>query len=770
MENYDGLQFEEIKQQISECCCFSGGKAIIMEAYPQFHKLPVKLALDRTRQALGLTVRYGSMPFGGVYDVSNQVMLAMKDATLLPDDLLRIAQQAYSIDAIQKYVKSAEGEKNCIEDLTNSLEAMDRTATSIFKCINPSGEVNDNASVALSKIRKQKKQSQLKIASGLSQYMRTHSSWLQDDIIATRNDRSVVLIKNNFKNTVNGLHYGSSASGQATYVEPAEIIPLNNELQNCIEDERREVQRILHHLSQEVKKDGDRYLANINTLSLLDSIFAKAVWARKHDAVVAEINEDMNLIIEKGRHPLIDPKKVVANSYHIIDPVRTILITGPNTGGKTVSLKLIGLFTVMHLSGMALPCREASIPIYDNVFYDIGDNQSIAEDLSTFSAHIKKLSAICNEATNRSLVILDELGSGTDPVEGQALASAVLDYFRQKQIYTVATTHYSKLKAYGQQYDDIMLARVEFDQINLRPTYRYLENTMGESNALETAARYGMQEEIIEKARWFKSIQQQPEDDLLEKLQKQLELVGQEKEKYEELLKEAEEKKQEVIKEKEKLDADRITILEEARQRAWITVQNAEEEAEEIINELKQQKNYDMAQVARLKHALSQVAEEPEDEEETVEDDRPLQVGDWVKIAMTNQSGEIIAIDKKNATVLCSGTKIRVSVGNITRAVKPQPKKVVSTRTKVTRSSSFRIECNLIGMRVDEALPILDKFMDEALLANAPFVRIVHGIGTGTLRKAVWDKLKKYKFVKKYEYADSANGGSGATIVTLREG
>ena len=474
----------------------------------------------------------------------------------------------------------------------------------------------------------------------------------------------------------------------------------------------------------------------------------------------------MDLLIERGRHPLIDQSKVVANSYHLTSPVHTILITGPNTGGKTVSLKVVGLFTVMHLSGMPLPCQSASIPVYDSIFYDIGDNQSISDDLSTFSAHIEKLAEICRKATRRSLVILDELGSGTDPVEGQALASAILDYFRQKEIYCLATTHYPRVKDYGQQYDDIMLASVEFDQINLKPTYRYRENTVGQSNALEIASRFGLKDEIVEKAREFKQQQQLPQDKLMEDLQQQLELVSQQSETLRMKLEDAEKQKQALEQERKQFYQQRIQQLEQARAEAREIVEDARRESEEIIEELKSQQNYQINEVAKLKHRLNEIVEE-EQEQEAISDE-PLQVGDYVRITLTNQVGEIIEMDKKNATVLCGNARIRSSLANLVKTAKPKPAAVSVKARSASRRKNFNIECNLIGMRVEEAMVILDKFMDDALLARAPFVRIVHGFGTGALRTAVWNRLKKYNFVKKYEHADSAQGGAGATIVTLK--
>ena len=767
-ERFSGLQFAEVKRQITRFCSFSLGITNIEEAQPSFYRLPVVTELKRVEQAIQCTYKYGSMPFGGITDISYPVSLALKDSSLTPLDLLSVADHSYAVKNIKSYIKNCENEKDALLELTDTLETMEKTADEITRCISRSGEINDNASAELSRIRKQIVRTQAMITSKLAEFIQKNGQYLQEDIVATRNGRNVVLIKNTYKNSVAGLQYGTSASGAATYIEPAVIVTLNNDLSMIKEAEGREIARILFNLSQLVKSDGRRYLSNNETLGLLDAVFAKAQWAKANDAIVANTSSNMDLIIEKGRHPLIDPSKVVENSYHIIDPIRTVLITGPNTGGKTVSLKLIGLFTVMHLSGMPLPCREASIPLYDNVFYDIGDNQSIQEDLSTFSAHIKKLAWICRKATNKSLVIVDELGSGTDPVEGQALASAVLEYFRKKQVYTVATTHYAKLKAYGQQYDDILMASVEFDHHRMKPTYRYLENTVGQSNALDIAQRYGFSQEIIDDALRFKEAQQAPEDVVLENLQKQLETAVQEREYLESQINALEKDREEFEKEKEKFARSKQDELDEARLKAHQIIEEAREDAEEIIEELKQQNSYDLNKVAQLKHQLTQLAQE-EEEEFNDYDDRNFAVGDYVRITITNQTGEIISLDRKNATILCNGIRIKSSLDNLVKTERPKKKKEVSVRNQAARNVSFKVELNLIGMTVEEAMPVLDKFMDNALLAKAPFVRIVHGMGTGALRKAVWDRLKKYNFIAKYEFAPSAQGGSGATIVTLKE-
>ncbi|HQB32593.1 MAG TPA: Smr/MutS family protein, partial [Erysipelotrichaceae bacterium] len=720
---------------------------------------------ERLKQAFGIVVSYGTMPFGGIYDVSEEVSSAMKDMTLGPLDLIKIASQAYGINQINMFISSCDCQKDQIKELTDALTAFESTAAAINKCISYSGDIFDNASSQLAVIRRKTKSLQKTIASRLSEYISKNQAMLQDNIIATRNGRSVILVKNTYKNSIEGLQYGSSSSGAATYVEPNAFIGLNNQFLQLLEEEKQEIARILFELSQLIKKDGAGYLSNISTLGLLDALFAKGQWAKEVDATIGTIS-DTDLLLIKARHPLIDSEKVVANDYRIISPVKTILITGPNTGGKTVSLKVIGLFSVMFLAGLPLPAKEARIPVFDNIFYDIGDGQSINDDLSTFSSHISNISRICQKATAKSLVILDELGGSTDPNEGQAFASAVLEYFRRRNIYVVATTHFSKLKAYANSHDNIMLSAVEFDQENLKPTFRYIENSIGSSNAIETARRFGINDEIINLAYDFKQQQSNVDDNLIEKLQNQLELVRQ---KHEQLLireKMLQQESEHLDKKKEQLNRETTEIIEKAKDEALGIVSAARNQSEDIIDKLKQLKDYRINEVAELKHQLNQIVET--EEEEAVLDGE-IGVGDYVKVKMTNQKGKVISIDRKNVLLDSSGMRIRTSLSAVVKTSKPVAKKLASVKTRVKAPESFSIELNLIGKRVDEATSELDKYLDEALLANVPFVRIIHGYGTGALRNAIWDRLKKYKFVKRYEHGSATEGSGGATIVYLRE-
>ena len=764
MHNYEGLQFTEVKKIICKYCSFSLGEKLIEDQQPSFSKLEVQRNNERIKEALALTVSYGQMPFGGIYDISEQINYALKDGTLTAGDLLKVSSQCYAVGQIKKYIEDAKGEYPSIKDLTDSLTAYPATAQRIDACISHSGEIYDKASNELYNIRRKIKTLEKTIAAKMGEYVQKNANYLQDTIIATRNDRSVVLVKNTFKNTVSGLQYGSSASGGATYVEPSEMIPLNNDLQNAIASEQEEIRRILFNLSQMVKNDGYGYLANVETLGILDALFAKAMFGKMYDGIAGDISET-DLILEKARHPLIDRSKVVANSYHIIDPIKTILITGANTGGKTVSLKVIALSSLMFLCGIPVLADKAEIPVFDHIFYDIGDNQSIDDDLSTFSAHIKNISFICRKATKKSLVIIDELGSATDPNEGQAIASAVLDHLRKKEVYVVATTHFSKLKAYGKQHNDILISAVEFDQENLQPTYRYLENSVGQSNAIEIARRYGISKEIIDSAYRFKKAQQTDSDALLETLQTELETVRQNKEKVEAEKAEVENIKQQLLQQQEKLKEDREVILAKAKDDAAVIIEDARSESEKLINDLKQIKNYDINKVAQIKKKLDNLDDYQEDEDI---DDTDFKIGDYVRITLTNQKGTITDLRKKEAVIDCNGVTVRSSIGSIVKTTKPVEKKVES-RAKVTRTSSFSIELNLIGMRVLDAMEVLDKYLDDAVVNRAPYVRIVHGMGTGALRKAVWDKLAKCKYVAKYEFASSGEGSTGATIVTFKE-
>lgn len=759
---YSGLEFDLVKEQVSRYASFKLGRQAVLDSQPQFNKLLVSRQLAQLQQALDLTNRFGPLPFGGIFDITEAVDNASRDLTLTPSELTNIASQSYGIRQIKNYMSQLESQTDPISDLCSALDECQIPARSIERCIDASGQLYDNASPKLASLRRQIKALSAGINTKLRHFMSVNNACLQDDIIAQRNGRAVVLVKNSYKNTIGGLQYGSSLSGAATYIEPAEMVESNNELANAQEEQRQEIQRILFMLSQMVKEHAVAYLANLQTLALLDCLFAKAQWGRDQNAVVGKISSDYNLSITEGRHPLIEASRVVANSYHIIKPVTTVLITGPNTGGKTVSLKLIGLFVLLQLSGFPLPATEAIIPVYDQLFYDIGDEQSIQENLSTFSSHITKLAQIINLATHHSLVLLDELGSGTDPAEGQALASAVLDYFRQQHIYLVATTHYGKLKTYAHQFDDVLLASVEFDTNDLKPTYRYLEGVVGQSNAFDIALRCGFNSQVIAQARQFKKEQQTVSEELTEKLQAQLAENRQLQDRLTAQNNELELQKAHLQHLQQQLVADQDKVLDQARQQAAELIADAQQKADEIVEELKGQERYRQKDVAELQKQLEEIIPEP-----PKRTNEPLKIGDWVKLAGGNQSGQIMELEKKQAIIDCHGVRMKTSIDSLVKTQAPQV--TVSNPIVYRRSSaSFSSEINLIGQHVEDGLALMDKYLDDAVVARAPFVRIIHGMGSGVLRQAVWDKLKTYKFVDHYEMAPANQGGAGATLVYFK--
>ena len=764
-ENYEVLDFYTIKETVSRYCSFNGGKQRILELEPRFSKLYVNVELARAKEALQCTISYGEMPFTGIRDITKLVMMAQKGMVLSPLELLWVASHNTCVRSCIQYIQKVECKVEYLSELTSSLSTFDKMQREIERCISQGNEVNDSASSTLSSLRKQIARVQADMDKVLQQYMRSHSAELMDTISATRNDRKVVLVKNSYKNQMDGIQYGDSASGLATYVEPGCMIPYNNQLQSLRQKEQVEIERILRELTALVEEDADALLANMETLSILDEVFAKARYGKEMDGCIASINEEDILYLKDARHPLIAKDQVVKNTYRMVPPYKTLLITGPNTGGKTVSLKTMGLFVIMTMSGMPIPCSEATIPMYDKVFVDIGDQQSIEQSLSTFSGHISSLANIFKKATTKSLVILDELCSGTDPKEGENLAIASLEYFRQKGIYVIASTHYSKLKTYGKQHDDILLASVAFDMEKLQPTYQYKEGYTGQSNAFDIALRYGFIPSIIERAKELKGEDVTLEDQLLEKLDRQLMENEQLKEKLQVELAEANKAKEAWIVKQEQFMRQEDELLNKAKEKANRIVEETQDEAKELIDELKQMSEYKMHETIALMKKIDDLSQMDEEEEYV---DEEINVGDTVRVVKTNYLAEVLSIDKKQVMVLCNGIRMKVSKDGLRKEHVKKVKKEKST-VYVNKQKSFSIECNLIGMRVEEAMRELHKYLDDALLMNVSFVRIIHGHGTGALRKAVWDMLKKNKNIKSYRLGGPGEGGSGATVVVFRE-
>ena len=461
---------------------------------------------------------------------------------------------------------------------------------------------------------------------------------------------------------------------------------------------------------------------------------------------------------------MIDPQKVVSNTYRLNTPKRMMLITGSNTGGKTVTLKTIGLFALMSMSGFPILCDEAQLPIFDHIFVDIGDEQSIEQSLSTFSAHLSKLARICDEASEHSLVLMDELGSGTDPKEGEALALAILQHLKDLKSTCIATTHYSALKIECAKWDEVLLSSVEFDVENLRPTYRFIEGLSGSSYAFEIARKFGLSSSILKEAMQFKENVKSNEEKMMEKVDELLNENYQLKEKLLAERSQLEEERTKFMLQREKFEKERQKVYEQAQQKAEQIILEAQEEAESVIRELKalgsDAKNHELLQVKK-KLVVKEVEQPP------ISDDYEYSVGDHVKLVKYNYIGVIEEINGNQLQVLANGIKMKVKKSDCLPVQKPKQKKQKVSYTKTLRSA-FSMECNVIGERVNDALAIIDKYLDNAILANVSVVRLVHGVGTGALRNAIHTYLKKHPKVAEFRLGGQGEGGMGATVVTLK--
>ena len=754
------LEFNLVLQQISGFASFSLGKEAVLNTEASFSKLIVSRHLAQMEDALKCTIHNGAFALTGLSDISGIVNHASKSATLHPEDLALVGRFIKGVQTIRAQFEAFEEPYPSLTDLFESLMSLEHLYQDIYKAMGDSTRILDTASSHLQETRRAIIQLEGSIDKKLQDYMHKHKDSLSENIISLQQGRQTFLIKPSEKNKLEGTIYGSSASGQSLYFEPSFLSRYQNELNQLKHTENLEVERICHELSMGVKDQAIQLLANLETVTLLDALFAKAAWGAKNNAVVGSINDD-HLLIKEGRHPLIDPKKVVSNTYSMIPPHKMVLISGPNTGGKSVSLKTMGLTVLMTLAGCPVLAESAEIMMVDQIFVDIGDQQSIEKNLSSFSAHIETIKHVTNKATAKSFILLDELGSQTDPLEGESLSMAILDYFRQKGCFVVATTHFSGLKKYGTLHDDILVSSVAFDLNTLSPTYQYQENVMGDSNAFAIAKRLGLNEDIIDRAFSYKQESQYETDHLMEILEAKILET------------------QELQKDLEAKEASYLAQVDALKEQEKQLKVNFKKEKEELLNQQESQLQEKLAMADMLIDDINK-ASRPDFRKEARETiaamvpqedlQEDIKVGDRVQLDATNQVGIVEAIEKKTAFVSLGGLKVSVKLNKISKiapAVQPKRNKVRRSH-QVKTLSSFKLETNVIGMRVAEALPLVDKYIDECAVHNVKQARIVHGHGTGALRTAVHEALRRNKHVRSFELATLSEGGAGATIVHLK--
>lgn len=768
------LELNTIIDAISHYASFSLGKKLVLETKPTYQKLIINQENQRIQEALASTITYGPLPIEGFHDIHSSLEDCKKGRTLTSNELLEVLTHIQGVRSILSYQQQLLDTKHeSLDDLFSTLIIHTRLETTLKNSINEYGEVKDNASDKLKAIRSQLRTIDSEINKIATTFIKSHKDSIVDSIVTNRNGRTVVLVKAQEKNTFGGYVYGDSNSGNASYIEPPALITINNKKSTLLSEEQEEVNRILKMCSLEVSKVAHELQANLETVSILDCLFAKARWGKENDCCVATLNENKEISIENARHPLIDPNVVISNSYHIDSHSNILLITGPNTGGKTVSLKIIGLFTLMSYCGMPIPCSSATIPYFDRVFVDIGDDQSVQSSLSSFSSHMSKQAEVCQKATKDSLVLLDEVGSGTDPREGEALAISILNDLREKGCMAVITTHYDRLKTYGKRHDDILVSSVQFDTDTLSPTYKYIEGISGQSNAFEIALRYGLPKGIVNYARSLKNQAKTKEDELIEQLEKELNEATLQKEQLQKQIQENNQLQTKLLKEKDSLDKQKENLKIKAQKEVDAYVSSVKKQANQVLKDIrKRQEDVKYHEALETVSKLNSFYAEEETEEQLPEN-HEYHVGDAVELKGNSSVSEIIAIKKNDITILMNGREVHVKKNQIRPSIHIIPKQKnnsdnVSINTDKNVFTTMPLEVNLIGLHVDEAMEKMDSYMDQAILNHLNTFRIIHGDGSGRLRKAVHESLKKNNNVKEFRLGMPQEGGTGATIVVMK--
>jgi DNA mismatch repair protein MutS2 len=781
------LDFSAILHILSRHAATSLGKELAEALTPSGDFEEVKKRLKATDEAVNVDRLKGSAPFGGIRNIRPALYRARIGGMLNPSELLDISTTIAGARRIFKFIASVheDYEVPLLMGLCERLADHKPLEDSIKMCIDENAQVLDSASPELSRIRHELKLNESRVRERLEQMVRTPSiqKMLQDNIVTIRNERYVIPVKQEYRAHFGGMIHDQSASGATLFIEPESVVQLNNKLRELSLKEQAEIEKILRSLTGKVGEVADELLANVDVLAELDFIFAKAGLSRELKATKPVMNDRGFIKIKRGRHPLIPADKVVPLDIELGNQYSTIIVTGPNTGGKTVSLKCIGLLSLMAMSGLFIPAEEGSqLCVFDAIYADIGDEQSIEQNLSTFSSHMTNIIRILKNMTPKSLVLLDELGAGTDPAEGSALAIAILDYIHRMGCRVVATTHYSELKAYAYERKGVINASMEFDVQTLKPTYRLLVGVPGRSNAFAIAERLGLARSIIEHARGQVGEEDQRVESMIAILEENRLTAEAERQTAEQLRREVERLRTELEAERQKFREQRDKLLEKAEREAREAVAKARREAEEVIAELRRMAREEAGNVKehqliaarrRLDEAVPELrdksAKQPKKKAERIEP------GDEVLVTNLGQKGHVVDIvSDSEVTVQLGIMKMKVNKADIelvkqaSSVAKKQSQPQSSSSVKRTRDENARMELDLRGSNLEDALIAVDRFLDESFLANFSQVYIIHGKGTGVLRSGIQEYLRKHKHVKSYRIGNYNEGGAGVTVAELK--
>lgn len=772
----DKLEFNKVLDILEKYSITYLGKEMIRKLKPFFNKEEVKINLKETEQADTLIHRIGGIPLGEIDNINIHLRTLEAKGTLSIKQLLDLAKILKMSREIKEYYnKASEIEnldtnklRNYFYDIYTNLIIEDK----MFKSIIDENTIDDHASKKLYIIRKNIKQIQNEIKNKLNNYL--HSKYLQEDFITIRNGRYVIPVKQEYKNEVKGFLHDISSSGATVFIEPLPVFEMNNRINTLKIEEANEIQKIQQELSELFMVITKELESNIKIIGKLDFIFAKAKFGIEIYGIAPIINDKKIIKLNKARHPLIDKEKVVPVDIEIGENYNTLVITGPNTGGKTVTLKTIGLLSCMAMSGLYIPTAEkSSIYVFDNIFADIGDEQSIADSLSTFSSHMINIVEMMKKSTENSLILLDELCSGTDPQEGANLAISILEELNSRKSLNVITTHYSEIKNYAIITKNFENASSEFDVENMKPTYKILMGIPGRSNAFAISKRLGLEEHILERAKQLTQNETINIEDVLKEIYDNKIFIENEKEKIIKNSNEIEKLKKSLQKDNTELEMQTKKIIDEAKYEARKILLNAKEEAEDIIKKISELE--DKNKMNKIKNNLNTEIKEINIQKNNLKSDtkpEDIKIGMKVHIGSINQEGIVLELPNKS-------NKIRVQIGvaktdfNIndifikSNNYEKQEKEKINQK-EINIKNNVPTEINVIGLTVDEAIPIVDKYLDECSMTSMKTTRIVHGRGTGRLRSGIQSYLKKHPHVKNFRNGIFGEGEMGVTIVELK--
>ena len=771
MYDYKTLEYQKVVDILLEFNKLEDSKEEILDFKNEISFLDAIKNQNETKTAFDSIIHLGDIPIHSINEIKKTLQRSKLNGVLSIEELLNVVDLITMTKNIISYFKNLSAAKMNIDALNyyvSNLVVLDALKTSITLAISDDGKILDNASRELFMARRSIQSLENRLKSKLNEILMNKQSMLTEALIVQRDGRMCVPVKIEYKNTFKGIVHDLSSSQTTAYIEPESTLETQNQLESYIAEEKKQIQIILKNLSLLVMGQVDVLLNNLDNIIHLDIVFAKANMGIKNNYSFANIKENSPFNLRMAKHPLLNKDTAVPIDCYLTEKNKIIIITGPNTGGKTVALKTIGLLHIMAYNGLMVPCKEDSIFNYfDSIYADIGDEQSIEQSLSTFSSHMTRIVSILNNLTDNTLVLFDELGSGTDPKEGSSLAISIIEYLKKHNASCICTTHYSELKNYAYSNTNILNASVEFNTETLLPTYRLLMGIPGKSNAILIASRLGLNEEIVEAAKLqMKSTSTES-----------LELMGSLEEKLHSLKQEEDRLKEEALeyqKKIEKLNLDKIElqkktdkIINDAKNEAKKVIEEAKEESERLIQEIKNMSNTDFKdhELTALKTKINKL-DVKEVEEEVIDE---FNVGDYVYVKSYEKYGTISDIKKNKYYVNLGQFSMEFKKNELRRAAKPEVKVKKQERLSgYNPASHATLSLDLRGKRVEDVNFLMDQYLDQAVLGNLEQVSIIHGFGTGAVRKAVWEYLKKCPYAKKYRYGGEGEGLNGVTIVYLK--